>query len=136
MNCNECAIPLVKKQSEITVTRPGFGPYVVRGVLHLACESCGNKLIFPDEAARIEKLGLRLHLIDVLKCKNNRNYLDLKEILRCDLDLLEEMIKELLKENIVHLNKESQIPTVTLIYSENKQNPLTKFLKKLFKKGV
>jgi len=131
--CNSCKKPMTKKHTKLIFNREGLGEYEVPGVLHFACEDCGDKLIFPDESERITKVGIKKHVITLLSStKNDVNILDLKSKIVCDVDLLEKAIKELEKEKIIILDNEQPIPVIILL-NKKSNNIVTKIIKKLFK---
>jgi len=131
--CNSCKNPMTKKHAKLIFNREGLGEYEVPGVLHMACEDCGDKLIFPDEYGRIMKVGIKKHIIKVIvNTKNDVSILDLKSKIICDVALLEKAVKELENEKIISLDEEQPIPIITLI-NKKSNNIVTKIIKKLFK---
>lgn len=131
--CNQCHQPMVKKQADLTLHREGFGDYVVKGVIHSACELCGGKLILPDEAIRVQKTGIKCHLVKIIELNKSMTTLELLSILKCESYLLEEILEELVKSKIIHIDGTLEIPIVKLINTKTKKNifsSLTNFLKR------
>lgn len=113
--CYECQELMVQKQGDITLTKTGYGPYEVEGVIHLACDSCGAKVVLPNETKRIESIGLRLHILKALADQGPMSALDLKEEVRSPVELLEEVALILEKEKLIkvdYTNKE--VPVISL----------------------
>ena len=133
--CYECQEPMVKKQGEITFTKPGYGQYKVKGVIHLACDTCGAKIILPNETKRIEEEGIRLHMLKVLTEKNKMTALELKEFVGGQVDILEKVALKLKKEGLIKITYTNKdVPIVSIAKTPKKCSMLSKFLNILFLK--
>lgn len=135
--CYDCLKPTVKKQGEITFTKPGYGSYKVRGVIYYACDDCGVKIIPPEEAERIEIEGIKLHMLKVLKnCSQPIKALDLKEEVRSSVESMEKSAIALIKEKKITVDYTNpEEPTLSIIREEEKKLTFWEILKSFFIRG-
>lgn len=120
--CYGCLKPMIKKHGDITLTKAGYGSYEVKGVLHLMCEECGGRIIPEDEARRVEKEGIKLHIMEVLSNKGSMPALTLKEAVRSDVELLEESAKELVSSKDIKVDyKDPNNPIIQILNKKDKK---------------
>jgi len=113
--CHSCLKPMTKKHGDITLTRQGYGTFKVIGVLHYGCNSCGSKIILPEETERVEIEGVKLHMLAALKAKGPMEALSLKEEIRSNAYILELAAKKLFKEKLINIDYSNvKLPIISL----------------------
>jgi hypothetical protein len=125
---------MVKKHGVISINRKDFGTYEVPGVLHFACEKCGDRIIPPGESNRIMLDGLKLHTLKVLNKEGATSILNLSSIIGCEPNELDLVLTQLKKEKLILLSDKGRFPTVSLapIKSKKKDGFLSRLIAKYF----
>lgn len=133
-NCLECKRPMVKKCRDLTLTKSGYGTYKVASVIHFACDKCDTKVLLPEEAARAEFKGLKLHILKVLEEKGALPALTLKEEVRSPIELIEKVVLILEKTKLITIDYTNEDdPIIDLVSKSIKSEPsIWKRFKNLF----
>lgn len=133
-HCHECSSEFVKKQKDVTIDKEGYGSFKVKGVIHYYCENCGSSRIPSEEIKRIELENVKFSTLKILSEKNKTNSLELKNILKCNMYILDSALNDLYSNGKIILNKDKGITEVYLPVNK-KENKIVGVLKNIFKRN-
>lgn len=130
MNCYECGKVMVKKHGDIEINRPEIDKFIAKNILYMACDNCGSKIILPNYSKRINKEALKIQVTKIMKSKKRLSIFELVKEANNN-DLINEVIKDLVKESIIKETKDRNNIRI-LIYIEE-TNEIS-WVKRLFNK--
>lgn len=107
--CFDCLQVMVKKHANLEFKHPVVGNYITPGVIHYACDGCGNRIIPPHEAKRMEEQGVILHLIRYLKNNGAQPYQKIKAQMLCDETLLRSVMYKLKDKGKITVKKTGEL---------------------------
>ena len=132
MNCYECGKPVVKKHGDIEVYREEIGNFTVSGVIYMACDTCGSKIVFPEYADKINIKALKLHITKIMERDKKLSIFELIKKVN-DNDLVNDAIDELIKESTIKEVTDSR-KIRFLVYIDKNEGKENNWFKKLIKK--
>lgn len=130
--CHECSSEFVKKQKDVEINKKDYGSFKVKGVIHYYCENCGSSRIPAKEVKRIESENIKFSTLKILSKRSKINSLELKNILKCDMKMIDSALDDLYSNGKIILNKDKGITEISLPI--DKKNGIMEMFKNIFKK--